>query len=108
MNRNKSQIQQGDVLLKRISLLPEGARPVPREDGQLIIARGELTGHSHSIAQKGAFLFELNGELYLKVTMPVVLVHDEHKPITIPQGVYEIGRIREYDYFLEMERGVKD
>jgi hypothetical protein len=38
----------------------------------------------------------------------VALTHEEHKPLTVPTGVYKVGRVREYDYFAEMERRVVD
>jgi hypothetical protein len=104
----KHQIQQGDVLLRRIVKLPVGCSEVPRQNNLLIIAKGEATGHHHVIADKGARLLELKGELYLEVTEPVVISHDEHNSLPIPLGIYQIGRVKEHDYFLEMERLVRD
>ena len=34
--------------------------------------------------------------------------YEEHKPLTIPPGVYRVGRVKEYDYFAEMERPIAD
>lgn len=102
------QIQHGDVLLKKIARLPKGGAEVPREAGRIIVARGEATGHNHAIADKGATLWEFKGELYLEVTEPVTIVHDEHKPLPIPPGIYQVGAVKEYDYFAEMERRVVD
>jgi hypothetical protein len=104
----KDQIQQGDVLLERIAKLPVGCSVVPRQDGLLIIAKGEATGHHHVIVDKGARLLELKGELYLEVTEPAVISHDEHKPLPIPTGIYQVGRVKEHDYFQDMEHQVRD
>ena len=105
---NKNQIQHGDVLLKRIPKLPRGCLEVPRKADLLIVAEGEATGHHHVIVDTGARLLELKGELYLEVTEPVVITHDEHKPLDIPTGIYQIGRVKEHDYFQDMERQVRD
>lgn len=110
MRRN--QIQHGDVLFRKIYRKPNGARPVPRSNGAIIVAEGEATGHHHKIADKGAtmLVLERSGrtDFYLEVTEPVIITHDEHKPLTIPEGIYQIGRVKEYDYFSEMERRVLD
>ena len=105
---NKEQIQQGDVLLRKISELPTGCREVPRKADQLIIAEGEATGHRHVITDNGARLLELKGELYLEATTPVVIHHDEHKPLDILPGIYQVGRAKEHDYIQDMERQVRD
>ena len=106
------QIQHGDVLLKPMDKLPSGCKRQEREGVGLVIARGEMTGHNHVITDKGAtvWMLEKNGvsNLYLEVAEPVVITHEEHKPLEIPTGIYEIGRVKEYDYLAEMERRVVD
>lgn len=106
------QIQHGDVLFKRIPELPGGLVPAPRRDGKIIVAEGEATGHSHVIESEKATLWALEKDgvtqLYLEVTEPATVTHDEHKPLPIPKGIYEIGRVKEYDYLSQMERRVVD
>mgnify|MGYP001617549629 CR=1 FL=1 len=104
------QIQHGDVLIQQIKSMPDGLKRIRSEHGLLIIARGETTGHHHAIAvkEKEAILYELKGELYLEVAMPVKITHEEHKPLDIPTGIYKIGRVQEHDYLLDMERQVRD
>lgn len=102
------QLQHGDVLLQEIEELPEGVKRVARENGRIILARGEATGHNHAIAERGAILYELKGDLYLEVTEPVTIIHEEHRPLEIPEGIYQIGRVKEYDFFAESERSVRD
>lgn len=105
-------IQHGDVLLKSVSKLPMGIKRLPRTNGQLVVMKGETTGHAHIITETGASLMELerNGvkELYLEVTTPVTITHDEHKPLPIPPGIYQVGQVKEYDFIQEMERLVID
>lgn len=105
---NKNQIQHGDVLLQKVDGLPKGVEAVPREQGVLVVARGEATGHNHVITDGGAVLMELKGDLYLEVTEPVTITHEEHKPLPIPEGIYHIGIVKEYDYLRDMERSVID
>lgn len=105
------QVQQGDVLLQQIERLPAGAVRQPQH-GRLVLARGEKTGHSHSVQSDKAALWSLirDGvtELYLEVQEPVTIVHDEHKALPVPAGVYRVGRVKEYDYIEEMERRIID
>jgi hypothetical protein len=86
--------RHGDVLIASIDGLPEGAKP--RSD--TILARGEQTGHMHRLETPGnAELWELNGQLYIKVVADTVrIVHEEHKPITVPRGIYRVWQQREY------------
>ncbi len=103
-----NQIQHGDVLLKRIDKLPKGVVEVPRKEGRIVVMEGEATGHHHVITAEPATLWEIKGDLYLEVTAPVTITHEEHKELPIPKGIYQIGRVKEYDYFSEMERVVQD
>ena len=104
-------LQHGDVLIKKVTALPTGAKPVQAE-GRLIVMRGEQTGHNHVIVSDKAKLYELTKdgvtERYLEVLEPVTITHEEHKALPIPEGIYQIGRVQEYDYFREMARQVKD
>ncbi|MCU0495769.1 MAG: hypothetical protein MUF87_00295 [Anaerolineae bacterium] len=86
--------RQGDVLIAQAQLIPTDAKPLPVP----ILARGEITGHSHRIAEPNAAqCWELNGQLYLKVIAEsATVIHDEHQPITLPQGIYRVWLQREY------------
>ena len=90
-------VRQGDVLLERIESMPAGVKKVKRENGRLIIARGEVTGHCHAIEEKSAELFvDKDGKLFISVEEEVDLVHEEHGTITLPAGVYVYVPQREY------------
>lgn len=89
-----SQYRHGDVMINQIDALPEGAK----KRGSVTLAYGEITGHSHRIADPhSAETFELDGQIYLKVTAPKAqLIHEEHATIELPQGIYRIWQQREY------------
>jgi len=92
--------RQGDVLIvQRQSDADRQARPMGREQGRIVLAWGEATGHSHAVADKEATLLNDGSRDYLRVWGDSVdLVHEEHATITIPEGVYEVVRQREYTY----------
>lgn len=88
--------RQGDIFLSKLSSLPEDSRsrPLPH----VILAHGELTGHSHRIEDPAtAALFAGPGCFYLEVRHGGArLVHDEHGPIDLEAGFYKVWRQREY------------
>lgn len=99
--------QQGDVLFKPVANLPEGCRVRP--DG--ILARGEVTGHAHRLADAtGGLLYEApDGTLYLDAGAGgATITHEEHRPVHRPPGVDQIDIVREYDYDREEARRVAD
>jgi hypothetical protein len=87
--------RQGDVLIKRIKAVPQNTA-IKRESG--ILAFGEVTGHCHKVENLDqAEVLEVGDELYLHVSEDGVrIIHDEHDPITLPSGNYEVTLQREY------------
>lgn len=87
--------RHGDILVSSADAIPEGAKALRH----LVLAEGELTGHSHRIAEKdAAALFRtLDGRMFLNVTADrATLVHQEHGPIALDRGIYRVWRQREY------------
>jgi hypothetical protein len=88
------------VLLVQVPELPDEATTEPNS-GALVLAEGEATGHAHVVRSRRASLHRLfdADERYLVVegTRPVALRHEEHDPIAVPAGVWEVRRQREYD-----------
>ena len=86
--------RHGDVLLAAVAALPAGAAPLLG----LVLAQGELTGHAHRIREAGAArLFRQGAFTYLHVTAATAtLVHEEHRAIELPAGVYRVWQQREY------------
>ena len=93
------QYRQGDVLLCAVDRIPPSALPVPSEDGRVVVAFGELTEHAHAFAAEAAQLFreEESGRAFIVIAEgDAELVHEDHDPILVPHGRYELRRQREY------------
>jgi hypothetical protein len=85
--------RHGDVLIETVEAIPEGGqrRLSP------VLVEGEATGHAHRIeSPEAAEIWAVNGQLYLKVTDPTRLVHEEHQPIALAPGLYHVWQQREY------------
>lgn len=101
--------RQGDVLIVPVEKLPAKLEPVSRENKRVVLAHGEATGHAHAIKDKHVTLFrdpKLNTMFMQVLDAPVALEHDEHDPISVPPGNYQVIRQREYS--LEAIRNVAD
>lgn len=92
-------VRQGDVLIFPAPKSVKAGKELPREDGLVILAKGEATGHHHSFSEEGVTLYEteaLDDQLLVIEADGAILRHQEHAPIEIPKGRY-IRRIqREY------------
>ena len=91
--------RQGDVLLVQVDEAPLRCRHVPREDGRLVLAHGEATGHAHVVfgAEAELVSHEEAEELYLLVYGDeTVREHEEHDSIALHAGTYRVIRQREY------------
>ena len=85
--------RQGDVLIETVAAIPDGGR----RKQTAVLVYGEATGHAHRVeSPERAEVWEVNGQLYLKVTDATRLVHDEHGPIALAPGLYHIWQQREY------------
>ena len=101
------QFRQGDVLLTHIDRMPAGVNlraPRARDGGRVILAYGEVTGHSHAVADTMdapiAALFDdpnaTDGSFILLIESDTGVVHEEHGRIDLPAGQYRVTRQREY------------
>lgn len=99
MNR---QYRQGDVFIEEIDEIPAAATVVPRENGTVVLAYGEATGHAHAIRGEGAQQLVLGDRRFLALAQPEVLFHEEHhrpdrgKVVELPARRHEITRQEEY------------
>jgi len=91
-------VRQGDVLVVEVDAIPDDARRLEPDDGRVVLAYGEATGHAHAIRAAGAALLERQGETarYLHLDAPASLEHEEHAPIELPAGAYRVVIQREY------------
>lgn len=107
--------RQGDVGIIKVSEIPNVfSKEAKRDNGRVILAYGEVTGHAHAIHEtKVKSYVTEDGELALTsdflddaagfVTMAlevqedvVDLVHEEHDTLTLTKGKYIIMQQREY------------
>ena len=98
----KNQAAQGDMLITKITDLPDDLIPAKSENGVFVCAHSE-TGHNHVVEADGVKAFNAANDpfvMYLVVDNTAKLEHlrsfDTHSPISIPPGVYRINRQREY------------
>jgi len=90
-------IRQGDVFLIEVSAVPEGTSPVARDNGKLVLAYGEVTGHSHVIDSPTATLLTTaDNERFLRLVTAAPLVHEEHATIQVAPGDYRVVIGREF------------
>jgi hypothetical protein len=125
---------QGDVLLKQVDSLPEGAVLV--EAKAKILQQSETTGHHHQFPQEsrvdiytipvdsvpGVATITDNKGKVIVVHEPTFLFHGrlagdhspqlrgtgDHSSVEVPPGTYVVDIVREYDYEYNQERRVRD
>lgn len=88
--------RQGDVLFKEVSGFPHSKR-TRRATGHIL--EGEATGHIHRLEDLAAAeVLEIGDGLFVNVSAEggVSIIHEEHHPIVLPAGRYEVVRQREY------------
>ena len=101
------QVAQGDVFIRRVGEIPDAAVPVERDNGRIVLAYGEVTGHAHAISSAEAELLVLpersRDEDVLNVRFLRVMAasgvdvqHEEHAAIHLAPGLYEIRQQREW------------
>lgn len=108
MKTFKTQAAQGDMMIRKIDVLPSDAvNTVPTEDGKHILTHSE-TGHHHAVLDRpGVQHFTGMDTLRSFLVIPddgqetdVIHLRDSHTHETLRfpgPGVYEIRRQREHD-----------
>lgn len=98
---------QGDLLLISVAEAGTGAPVAPDQDGSVVLARGEATGHRHrfelgsgvTMFRDDALAREIPDGLYIgTVEVPAgggKLLHEEHGTIALPEGTYIARRQRQ-------------
>jgi hypothetical protein len=110
--------RQGDVLLIRVDQeIPKRAKEIT-ENGRVVLAYGEVTGHAHAIypqvivadkpPAQPAKLWDAGAERFLQVMEKTALRHEEHEAIDLEPGNYKVIRQREYDPEVHGVRYVAD
>ena len=103
----KNTAQQGDVVLKRIDGINlTDVKVISKK--RMVLAEGEATGHAHVITEDDSELVMMGEKILLNLKNTATLVHEEHNPITLEKGIWEVGKVNEYDYFSKMVKKVVD
>lgn len=102
------QIRQGDVFVEAIESVPKKVSPVPKEDGRVVLAHGEATGHAHAFSRsaKVTMVRDETDRRFMRMGGVSALGHEEHGAIELPAGRYEV--IRQVEYSPEAIRQVED
>lgn len=107
--------RQGEVMIltedehgKKIAF-PDKWKAKAKEIPEGVIAEGEVSGHKHEV-QNGRLYDhpDKKGVMILEAGEGCIVTHPEHKPISVPKGVYEIEIQREFTGGKEQSRKVKD
>jgi hypothetical protein len=99
---------QGDLLIERVAdVPPSGTLLATGQDGAMVLAEGEMTGHRHAIFDRvtmfrdDALARDIPTGLYVghvNVEGPSArLEHQEHDAVTLPKGTYRVRRQRELE-----------
>lgn len=91
-NKVGTHYRQGDVLILYVDKLPAELTPIKRDEGRVILAYGEVTGHRHALEDKHAKSFMSGAEMYLDLEKQSKVWHEDHnpkkddKPMILPAG----------------------
>ena len=94
--------RQGDLLF--VAVEEDGIRPLKRTARTIrngVLQRGEATGHAHRIdprdlSKAKVYLLAGSRRIVIEAVESVRVTHEEHKPLTLPPGHWEVRRQREY------------
>lgn len=91
-------VRQGDVMIIQVSETPVLKNDEKKDDqGRVILAAGEATGHHHAIRHPGATIYAVEENLrILKLEEAALLEHEEHSAIQLPAGTFQVIRQVEY------------
>lgn len=93
------QIRQGDVFVEKCAQPSvDVLKAIEPDKGRVVLAYGEVTGHSHALSSQDAKLYEVKGwvDRLLVVAKATALMHEEHGPIELAPGAYKVRIQREY------------
>lgn len=103
------QYRQGDVLIQNGFDASDIGDEIPKEDGRVVLAHGEVTGHAHAFVSSSAKHFLAKSskmKTYLKLVEPAALRHEEHAEVPIKEKKKEVRIQRQWS--TERIRQVQD
>lgn len=83
--------RQGDLLFIEV----KGVDKQAKLSSDRVIAYGEVTGHAHTL-EAGEVYKQWDTEYLVIPANGSRVVHQEHDPITLPEGVFMVRHQREY------------
>ena len=96
--------RQGDILLIKRNGFEELDYKESISEKSDILIEGTLTGHHHRVINGSIWKQEINSQgvfAYVLAKKNCVLIHDEHEPINLPEGIYEVRRQREVSGYVD-------
>ena len=89
--------RQGDVIFRKVD---KKFKDLESKGTEFVVALGEKTGHKHVLKSTGDIKVSgvFGNDLKLILASEGTITHDEHGPITLPSGTYEVSQERELDY----------
>ena len=98
-------IRHGDVILRKVEgKSVSGLKKVETD----IIEAGEASGHHHRLVGNAELFADSNGQVELVEVVEGYLVHEEHNPVQIEKGTYEVVRQVEYNPYEKAAQRVMD
>ena len=95
--------RHGDLLIRKVKTIPQTVEKVRGN----VLAKGEVTGHKHKLSGQ-IQIFANQERKFFEAKQETILSHQEHKPLEIPEGKYEVIQEREWNPFDEQIRRVMD
>ena len=100
--------RHGDVGVIGTSAIPQKADREDTSNG-VVLAYGEVTGHAHRIIEGSVEMWSADKLRFMVVGEEgATLSHEEHGPMRIEPGTYEVRIQQVYDPFTELSRNVAD
>jgi hypothetical protein len=91
------QVRQGDVFLERVEAEEAKGAEELEQQGRVILAAGEVTGHHHAVPLADAALLAKGAQRFLKTNKRTALAHEEHERIELRgRTTFEVVIQREY------------
>lgn len=107
-------IRQGDILFVQVDKKPENCKLL----NTLVISGGESSGNKHQLVSGTAKYYASDLSTYrfrkapiigyLEVTDKAVIGHEEHLPVTLNAGIYEVIQQKTFNPFDEEVNYVTD
>jgi hypothetical protein len=96
-------IRQGDVILRSIAEIPKDAEQVEKRveignavvEPDRVVIKGE-TGNNHVLNGVRTYIDRIRGEVYVEVTIPTTLKHEEHPSVNVEPGKYVIYTVQDF------------